>query len=266
MDPGYCEVYSTNSAFILHKENSSEVVYIDRSISSVTKRKTEQFLQGHARKCFGLLGIIQLYASNYLILITKAEHVARIKDHFIYVINDIEFLPYTLVVAETNESKNDIKAISLLKELILSNSFYFSYDYDLTLSIQKIADLSGPAKSLCKWERSDEKFFWNRFLCENLIKAEAHEHILPIINGYVKGEYVQIGDKNFDYILISRRDKRRTGTRFNTRGLDDQGNAVNYVETEQIVSYWDNNAFTIFSHLQIRGSIPLIWQQKPNLA
>lgn len=266
MDPGYCEIYSTSAAFILHKENSSEVLVIDRSISTITKKKNEQFLQGHAKKFFGVLGILQLQASNYLILITQASHVARIKDHFIYIIKEIEFLSYSAVIPESAEAKSDLKTMDLLKSFILSDTFYFAYDYDLTLSVQKIASLTGPQKSQSKWERSDKRFFWNQYLCEGLIKAEAHEHILTVVNGLVKGEYVSIGSKSFDYILISRRDKRRNGTRFNTRGLDEYGNAVNFVETEQICAYWEDNAFTLMAHVQIRGSIPLIWQQKPNIS
>ena len=266
MDPGYCEVFSTSSAFILHKENSPEILYIDRSISTVTKRNTDQHLQGPSKKCFGLLGIIQLHASNYLILITQALHIARIKEHYVYLIKDLDFLPYTSLLSDSSNSLKDASIISLLKSLLLSDTFYFSYDYDLTLSVQKISSLSASSKLLHKWERSEDKFFWNRFLCENLIKAEAHEHILPVINGLVQGEYLSLSNKSFDYILISRRDKRRNGTRFNTRGLDEQGNAVNFVETEQLLCCWEENVFTIFSHVQIRGSIPLIWQQKPNLA
>ncbi len=48
------------------------------------------------------------------------------------------------------------------------------------------------------------------------------------------------------------------GTRFLARGLDDQGNVANYVETEQIITYENH----LFSFVQIRGSVPLFWTQK----
>ena len=237
MDSGHTAVYKTNEAYMLHKENSPEVLYIDRSISTIEKRKIEKSLSGVPTTCFGVLGILSLQASNYLVVITKASHIARIKENYIYKIAEIDFLPYTPLMLESKDLKTDERAKNLIKTLISTKSFYFSYTYDLTLSIQKISTLSGPAKQQNRWERADGKFFWNKFLCESLIKAEAHDFILPVINGFVKAEYVTIGIRNFDYILISRRDKRRTGTRFNTRGLDDQGNSVNFVETEQILSY-----------------------------
>jgi hypothetical protein len=46
------------------------------------------------------------------------------------------------------------------------------------------------------------------------------------------------------------------GTRYNARGLDDEGNVANYVETEQIMIY---KGFT-FSYAQIRASVPFFWQ------
>jgi len=35
-----------------------------------------------------------------------------------------------------------------------------------------------------------------------------------------------------DYILISRRSSKRAGTRYNARGIDDDGKVANFVESE----------------------------------
>jgi len=64
--------------------------------------------------------------------------------------------------------------------------------------------------------------------------------------------------KELEILLISRRRHGMAGTRYNARGLDDEGNVANYVETEQILSYRNQ----IYSFVQIRGSVPLFWQQK----
>jgi hypothetical protein len=58
--------------------------------------------------------------------------------------------------------------------------------------------------------------------------------------------------------LISRRQHLRGGTRYNARGIDDQGNVANFVETEQILRL--NNL--VFSYVIIRGSVPVFWEQK----
>ncbi|KAF2218260.1 SacI homology domain-containing protein [Elsinoe ampelina] len=70
--------------------------------------------------------------------------------------------------------------------------------------------------------------------------------------------------KDFLITLISRRSTQRAGLRYLRRGVDDQGNVANNVETEQLLSsptWHDQNK--IFSLVQVRGSIPLFFSQSP---
>lgn len=59
------------------------------------------------------------------------------------------------------------------------------------------------------------------------------------------------------YMLVTRRSTQKGGTRYFDRGVSDEGYVANFCETEQIVKldkYW-------FSDLQIRGSLPIFFQQ-----
>lgn len=58
--------------------------------------------------------------------------------------------------------------------------------------------------------------------------------------------------------LISRLSCRRAGTRFNSRGVDDDGHVANFVETETLL--WHPSGLC-FSYVQIRGSVPVFWEQ-----
>lgn len=62
--------------------------------------------------------------------------------------------------------------------------------------------------------------------------------------------------------IISRQASRRAGTRFNSRGIDDDGNVANFVETELVL--WVAPGIT-FSYVQARGSVPIFWEQTPGL-
>lgn len=62
--------------------------------------------------------------------------------------------------------------------------------------------------------------------------------------------------------IISRQASRRAGTRFNSRGIDDDGNVANFVETE--LTLWVAPGIA-FSYVQIRGSVPIFWEQAPGL-
>jgi hypothetical protein len=57
--------------------------------------------------------------------------------------------------------------------------------------------------------------------------------------------------------LISRRSIFHSGTRYLTRGVDDNGHVANHVETEQILEIKEN----LFSFLQLRGSVPIFFEQ-----
>lgn len=45
--------------------------------------------------------------------------------------------------------------------------------------------------------------------------------------------------------------------RYKRRGINDDGNVANYVETEQILSFGEHQ----MSFFQIRGSVPVYWSQ-----
>lgn len=62
--------------------------------------------------------------------------------------------------------------------------------------------------------------------------------------------------------VISRLSSRRAGTRFNSRGIDDDGNVANFVETETILR---SPTGITFSYVQARGSVPVFWEQAPGL-
>ncbi len=71
--------------------------------------------------------------------------------------------------------------------------------------------------------------------------------------------------KTFLLTVISRRSIKRAGLRYLRRGVDDEGNAANAVETEQLLSSptWDSTEDKVYSFVQYRGSIPLFFSQSP---
>lgn len=86
-----------------------------------------------------------------------------------------------------------------------------------------------------------------------MLDFEDESFFTPIIQGFVK----QIRVQDALLYLISRRSYYQGGTRYNSRGCDIWGNASNFVETEQILSFESQ----LFSYMQIRGSVPFLWKQ-----
>jgi hypothetical protein len=80
---------------------------------------------------------------------------------------------------------------------------------------------------------------------------------IPVVQGHVKEIYCENDYFSFYYCLISRRSKHMAGTRFNSRGIDTNCNPSNFVETEEIFICHNY----LFSHVSLRGSAPIYWQQ-----
>ncbi|TLS25182.1 hypothetical protein PpBr36_07057, partial [Pyricularia pennisetigena] len=84
------------------------------------------------------------------------------------------------------------------------------------------------------------------------------------MNEKKSAELMRSSERRFDITVISRRSVKRAGLRYLRRGIDDDGYAANFVETEQILSPVDSDeSAQVFSFTQIRGSIPLFFKQSP---
>jgi phosphatidylinositol 4-phosphatase len=123
------------------------------------------------------------------------------------------------------------------------------------------------------WQRSDNRFFWNRYLQSSLINfrnqsdanAEVDAYILPIIFGFLHVQHTFANHKALTVALISRRSRFRVGTRFFSRGVDANGNVSNFNETEQMLLIPSTAGQKWMSYVQTRGSIPVYWAEVMDL-
>ncbi|CAK7243531.1 MAG: Inositol-1,4,5-trisphosphate 5-phosphatase 1 [Sporothrix thermara] len=167
-----------------------------------------------------------------------------------------------------------------LIKLLGNRSFYYSTDFDMTNRLQD----RSPDVSSFDIDNFDESFLWNSFMIQPLVQFRArlqpHERAAldssRILTSAVRGfcltvtipqsvaplrRSTQSGMPSY-LTVISRLSCRRAGTRFNARGIDDDGNVANFVETETI--YWSPSG-VLFSYVQVRGSVPVFWEQSPGL-
>ena len=184
--------------------------------------------------------------------------------------------------------------LRLMNKFLQRGPMYFSYSIDLTNSIQRQsrADTSSPL-----WMRSDDRFFFNKHLQSDLIEfrnrgsrsqpgrqVAVDPYILPCIFGMLEIKPTKFKNTPLTIVIISRRSRYRGGTRYFTRGLDEDGHVANYNETEQIVILNDSNSglggyagstdmqsgkfgtspgqeMQIMSYVQTRGSVPTYWSE-----
>jgi hypothetical protein len=110
----------------------------------------------------------------------------------------------------------------------------------------------------------DGRFLWNTYLVGPLLAFrtslspdmrsifDEQGFMVLAIQGYVGTYDIHIGGEPVVLSLISRLGWKRSGTRFNVRGVDDDGSVANFVETETILRTKD----LCFSYVQTRGSVP----------
>ena len=75
--------------------------------------------------------------------------------------------------------------------------------------------------------------------------------------GGVEIRTIYAGHKQAKACIIARLSSERAGTRFCVRGVDDDGHVANFVETEQLIMLEESCT----SFIQVRGSVPLFWEQ-----
>lgn len=277
-------------AFTSPSSPSAPTLVVERPSGDIRLNNGQLLGTKRVSSIAGIMGIIKLKLDKYIIVITKAEPMGRLRGHMVYRVVATEFLP----LRETPVSDPDEETyLSYLKSLLANGPMYFSYSIDLTNAFQRQAkaDLRQPM-----WMRADDRFFWNRFVQTDLIdfrlgggisgsragqQAGADPFILPVMFGMLRITPAKVKGKSFTFALITRRSRHRGGTRYFSRGIDEQGHVSNYNETEQIVILNDSAGpavgisggdtlggragstpeTQIMSYVQTRGSVPVFWAE-----
>lgn len=208
---------------------------------------------------FGVVGMLKLVAGSYLIVITERECVGSYLGHPIFKVMSLRILPcdHSLKTSSPEQKKVESEFAGLLKVAEKTCGLFFSYDTNLTLSAQRLNDLGDESKLLPLWRQAEPRFLWNNYMLEVLIDNKLDPYLLPVVQGSFHNFQAAIGKEIVDITLIARRCTRRNGTRMWRRGADPDGYVANFVETEQIVQM---NGFTA-SFVQVRGSMPFLWEQ-----
>lgn len=233
-------------------------------------------------RAWGLLGFIRFTGPYYMLLVTKRSQVAMLGGHYIYQIDGTELI--SLTTSNSSRLKSDKNAeearyIGILHNLDLTRSFYFSYSYDITRTLQH--NIARERQSLQRdhsrlpTRNLNTMFVWNHRLLDRAIASikNTFDWCLPIIHGYVDQSTLSVYGRLVFITIIARRSRFFAGARFLKRGANDLGYVANDVETEQIVSEMTTTSFhsadsklyanpQYTSYVQHRGSIPLYWTQE----
>ncbi|KAK8462362.1 hypothetical protein SEVIR_1G196400v4 [Setaria viridis] len=208
---------------------------------------------------YGVIGVLKLAVGSYFLVITDRDCVGSYLGHAIFKVTGLKVLPCNNALNTTSaeQKKMETEFSELLDAAERTIGLHFSYDINLTLSAQRLHDLGDEYKSLPLWRQAEPRFLWNSYLLEPLIENRLNQYLLPVIQGSFQNIHAEVGSEKVNVTLIARRCTRRIGTRMWRRGADAEGYAANFVESEQIMQ---SKGFTA-SYVQVRGSMPFLWEQ-----
>ena len=274
-------IVSGVETFLEYKDLSTTKLISVNVIKNTVKQENPEILQKAIiyKSIFSqaILGIININNLYFVLHVASSKVVGKIKNEIICRIEEVDFVPMQNVELLSDEEKK----LNQLKEGIaklLKLGFYFSFGFNLTNSQQNQTKIINTRKINIKinsnssfeqklkyiYRTMNKKYFFNYNLYKRFINPETkkpyeytYPFIIPIICGYVGMYDYVINNTQIQFILITRRSQNYAGTRYNTRGIDDNGNVANYCESEQILITGDN----LYSFCQLRGSAPVFFEQ-----
>ncbi|CAB4254220.1 similar to Saccharomyces cerevisiae YOR109W INP53 Polyphosphatidylinositol phosphatase, dephosphorylates multiple phosphatidylinositols [Maudiozyma barnettii] len=156
-----------------------------------------------------------------------------------------------------------------IRKLLSNGSFFYSSDFDLTSTLQN----RGVGAHSLSTDNFEQEYMWNSFMMGEIITYkdrldnEAKQilddegFLTTVIRGFAETFVTHVKSVKVAMTIISKQSWKRAGTRFNARGVDDEANVANFVETEYIM-YCNNYCYAF---TEIRGSIPVFWEQDTSL-
>jgi len=222
---------------------------------------------------YGILGVIQLLRGPYLIGITQRQFVGKIGEASVFRVTEVVFVPFRPTPLAEKLRRREALHLKILAQFLEDGDFFFSYNFDLSTSMQgkldRALDTSRSKTERFLHQQFDKRFYWNCALQSKLVDACNRQHtdwgrtsvarfILPVLRGFFTTFFQLFRGYCCQFFLISRRSRHYAGTRYQTRGVTEEGHVANFVETEQFCNF--RGAWTSF--VQLRGSIPLYWVQR----
>lgn len=207
----------------------------------------------------GFLGLLRLHSGLYCVIVSHMRRAGELPSGPILAVSRVKLIKLHAGMS----SKEDRDFSAAVCKLLEGGALYYSLDCDLSRSLQKSRD--------GVFSRVGNAFWWTWPLAR-LLGPPSVSWVLRTVYGFVgthlmrfSSDAMPTGAAEFNLTLISRRSRRRAGTRYITRGVDALGDVANFVETEQIV--WSPQHKHVYSaFLTIRGSVPVFWRQTNGIA
>ena len=230
-----------------------------------------------------IFGFVKFHLGYYAIMVSDITEIGKIAKHTINRANNLRLIPlfYSNLIKKEKIYDLEFKYVSIFQSADFSKEMYFSYNYNMTKTLQRNfienfkSELSSTYdKNFFKENKTNEidlekitnhYFLWNFFHLSEFTQCVKNElWFVYFIYGYFEQIETIIYGLRFLVTVIARRNRFYAGTRYLKRGINNDGQVANDVESEQIleeVSTTCSERPSITSYVHIRGSVPIYWHQ-----
>lgn len=225
---------------------------------------------------YGLAGVLQVKNHVFFCVITDqtqigsprpSEVIYKVRDVEFYCLNSPEFDNLTMnrYSSDSNREKYENEHPCSKIRKLLTLGFYYSRDFDMTNNLQE-RSLTNDFQQL--FTNYEKKYLWNYFMIQELLNfrnrilsserycLDRSEFLTFLIRGFAKTVNTKIGSDDSLVTVISRVSCAKSTGPFGLTGVDEDGYASNYIESE-ILLY---NKGYVFAYTQIRGNVPLFFE------
>ncbi|CAF90808.1 unnamed protein product, partial [Tetraodon nigroviridis] len=137
-------------------DGAEAVLAIDRVSNEMTlTAKMDVPPSAVTRPICGILGTIRLVAGMYLIVITRKKNVGSLLGHAVWKAVDFDIICYKKTVLHLSEiqSQENKALLSMINNVLNTDGFYFCTDFDLTHTLQRLANTSPDFQEMSLLER-----------------------------------------------------------------------------------------------------------------
>ncbi len=123
-----------------------------------------------------------------MILMSKHSQVAQLGKYALNHLDDVKLIRLSTTPPKSELSINESRYIQTFLQVDLNKNFYFSYDYDLTQTLQKNMSSEGELQSKQGTQQNhtfNTLFLWNEYLFHDSGIDLHSPWMLPLIHGFV---------------------------------------------------------------------------------
>ena len=233
---------------------------------------------------FAIFGFVKFHLGYYAIMVSDITEVGKIGKYSINRANNLRLIPlfYSNLIKKEKIYDLEFKYVSLFQSAEFAKEMYFSYNYNMTKTLQRNFIENFKTELCTSYKNNFHKdnklengidlekttnhyFMWNYYHLNEFTNCVKNDiWFVYFIYGYFEQVETIIYGLRFLVSVIARRNRFYAGTRYLKRGINNDGQVANDVESEQIleeVSTTCSERPSITSYVHIRGSVPIYWHQ-----